>query len=180
MRSAGVVVGQEGRQPSGALGAVVPHPAVGPFAQAGLDESLGLAVGLGPIGPGVGVLDAQGLARCLEGLGAIGAAIVGQQSFDCDAETAVVRHRRLQEVHGRLLFLVGAHLHEANARVVIDGDMGEFPASALDGVTTIAGDPMTGSHDATKLLGVDVQQLTRRLTLVAKRGHNRIECLQAG
>ena len=38
--------------------------------------------------------------------------------------------------------------------------LGGIPSQRLDGVTTIAGDPMAGVHGATKLLGVDVQQLT--------------------
>lgn len=62
MRPAGVVVAQEGRQVGGALGAVVPGSAVGPFAQAGLDESLRLAIGLRVVGLGEAVFDAKSLA----------------------------------------------------------------------------------------------------------------------
>ena len=39
---------------------------VGPFAQRGLDESLGLAVGLGRVGPGAAVFDLPSLAGLSE------------------------------------------------------------------------------------------------------------------
>ena len=62
MGPAGVVVSQDDGQPLCALGAVGPRAPVGPFAKAGLDEPLGLAIGLGSIGFREGVFDVQGLA----------------------------------------------------------------------------------------------------------------------
>ena len=47
----------------------MPEPAVGPFAQASLDEALGLAVGLWRVRTREGVLDAQRLAINTNGLG---------------------------------------------------------------------------------------------------------------
>ena len=41
---------------------------ISPFAQAGLDEALGLAVGLGRIGPGADVLEAKTLAGFAEAM----------------------------------------------------------------------------------------------------------------
>jgi len=53
-------------EPSWQLGSAFFRGVVGlgisPFAQAGLDEALGLAVGLGRIGPGADVLEAKTLA----------------------------------------------------------------------------------------------------------------------
>jgi len=58
--SAGVVVGQAGN----AFLAVCPDASKSPFTQASLDEALGVALGLGPIIAGEGVLDARGLGKC--------------------------------------------------------------------------------------------------------------------
>lgn len=44
MGSAGIVVGDDRWPRGGALGAVLPDAAIGAFAQASLDEALGLAV----------------------------------------------------------------------------------------------------------------------------------------
>ena len=66
MRAAGVVVAQERGQPSSALCAVCPHPPVSPFAQASLDEALGLAVGLRVVWACERVLDTKRLASALK------------------------------------------------------------------------------------------------------------------
>lgn len=51
----------------------MPDLTIGPFAQASLDEALGLAVGLRSVGLGERVLDAQGLAGRGKQPGALGA-----------------------------------------------------------------------------------------------------------
>ncbi len=71
MLSTVVVVVEEHRQSRGSLLAVVPEAPVGPLTQAGLDEALGLAIGLGRVRPCVGVLDAERLAGLVEELGAL-------------------------------------------------------------------------------------------------------------
>lgn len=43
-------------------------PGIGPLAQAGLDEALGLSVGLGSAGSGADVPEVQGLAGFAEGV----------------------------------------------------------------------------------------------------------------
>ena len=63
---------------------------VGPFAQRGLDEALGLAVGLGRVGPGADVLEAEIAAGLAEGLGAIAGAVVGHHARHLDAEAREV------------------------------------------------------------------------------------------
>ena len=67
-----VVMMDPGLEGRGTLAGVLIGEAVGPFSQGRLDEPLGLAVGLGPIGTGEFVFDAQLLARLGEVLGAEG------------------------------------------------------------------------------------------------------------
>jgi hypothetical protein len=51
---------------------------------------------------------------------------------------------------------------------VIDGNEQVLPAGfALGAVATVAGYPMPGPNDPAKLLGVDMHQLARLVTLVA-------------
>ncbi|MET3465620.1 hypothetical protein ABIC42_006388 [Variovorax sp. 1133] len=47
------------------------------------------------------------------------------------------------------------HLHEARARVIVDGHMSELPASASRGISAIACHALAGLRDALELLGVD-------------------------
>jgi hypothetical protein len=107
-------------------------------------------------------------------------AVVGDQALDGHAQGRVVSHGGLQERHGRALALVVVHLHEARSRVIVDGHVSELPACASRGIATIACHTVAGLHDAPELLGVDVQQLAGRLSLVANDGRNGVERLQAG
>ncbi len=59
--------------------------AVGPFTQGGLDEPLGLAVGLGPVGPGEGMFDDVGLADGMDELRVVAHAVVSEDAPDLDA-----------------------------------------------------------------------------------------------
>ena len=61
----------------GALVGMVVCPGIGPFAQRGLDEAFGLAVGFRGIGPCADVLQSETLAGLGEGLGAVAGAVVG-------------------------------------------------------------------------------------------------------
>ena len=58
---------------------------VGPFAQSGLDEAFGFAVGLRRVRTSAAVLEAHVLASVAELVGAITAAVVGQQGAHADA-----------------------------------------------------------------------------------------------
>jgi len=64
MRALAVVVGEEGPEPFGPMCAA--GACIGPLPQAGLNESLGLAVGLRTVGLCKAVLDAQRLAGTSE------------------------------------------------------------------------------------------------------------------
>src|SRR5581483_11841275 len=158
---------------------------VSPFSQAGLDEALGLAIGLGRVGLSADVLEAKRLAGVAEGVGFIAGAVVGHYAGHDDAEAGVVGDRCLQEGDGAFLLLIGQDLAEGDARGVVDADMDELPtrppllaAPLAAGVAlagSIAGDAVTDLVEATELLDVDVDQLAGPLALVA---HDRLRRLQ--
>ena len=97
MRSAGVVVGKESGQPSRPLSTVGIAPDIGPFTQASLYETFGLAVGLRPVRAREGVLDAQRLAGLIKQPGEMRAAVIGQHALDTHAQRGIVGHSRLEE-----------------------------------------------------------------------------------
>ena len=63
-------------------------------------EALGLAVGLGRIGLGADVLEAETLAGRAEGEGLVAGAVVGHDALDLDAEALVVGDSGLEEGDG--------------------------------------------------------------------------------
>jgi hypothetical protein len=88
---------------------------VGPFAQAGLDEALGFAVGLWRVGPGADVFEAKPFAEPAEGEGLIAGAVVGHDALDLDAEALVVGESGLEEGGGAALSLAGHDPGEGDA-----------------------------------------------------------------
>ena len=129
MRSSGVVEVEERRKERGSLNAVVVPANVSPFAQAGLDEALGLAVGLWSIRSREAVLDAECQADLGKQLRSLRRAVVGQQALDPHTEGRVVSNGVLQEGDGRVLAFIDMDLHEADARVIVDGDVSELRSS---------------------------------------------------
>lgn len=88
---------------------------VGPLAQAGLDKSLGFAVGFGRVGLGSDVPETKSLAGPAEGEGFVAGTVVGHDALDLDAETCVVSDGRTEERCRAPLALIGHHLGKSNA-----------------------------------------------------------------
>jgi hypothetical protein len=85
MRAVEVVMLQPGRELLIAFLGVEVMANVGPLAQGGLDEALGLAVGARSVRTSEAVLDAELEAGGAELSGAIAGAVVGEQAADGDA-----------------------------------------------------------------------------------------------
>ena len=66
---------------------------VSPFAQSGLDEALGFAVGAWGIRAGETMAQPQSENSATEGMGAVTVAVIGEQAADANAETSVVGER---------------------------------------------------------------------------------------
>jgi len=85
VRAVEVIVVKEVREEGGAVVAGVIGAGVGPLAGDGLDEALGLAVGLGTVGSCEAVADAELEAGGGEEFGTVGRAAVGEHAADLDA-----------------------------------------------------------------------------------------------
>ena len=75
-------------------------------------------------------MDARGLASVGEQQRSIRRAVVNDQPLDLDIQLFLVRHRRQQEAHRRIITLIGTHLHKAQAGLVVDGHVGVLPVCA--------------------------------------------------
>jgi hypothetical protein len=96
---------------------------IGPFAQGGLDEALGLAVGARRVGSGSLVRQSARLQGAGEELAAVSGAVVSHDALDDDAMGGEPRQRVLEEADGAPLFLVGHQRGVGEAGGVIDGDV---------------------------------------------------------
>ena len=82
MRSAFVVPAQVAGEGTGALAAAGVAARVGPFAEQGLDQAFGLAVGAWPVGAGVAALDPCAAGRFDPGVRVVGLGVVGQHPLE--------------------------------------------------------------------------------------------------
>src|SRR2546427_12816994 len=92
-----VVVPEPAVKGSGALGAVAVDGAIGPAGEQGADESLGLAVGRGPVGTSAQVADAKCAAGQRVSDRKVGRAVIGKQLLDLDAVPTIERTGAAQE-----------------------------------------------------------------------------------
>src|SRR3982751_2741116 len=111
--------------------------AVGPLAQRRLNEALGLAIGLRSIRSPEEMFELQLTARRGKALGMERRAVVGQHPAYGHAKRREMGDARAQKRDRRELALIGLHLREADARVIVDRDEQELPAGAGDRVAWI-------------------------------------------
>jgi hypothetical protein len=123
-----VVAVQPEGQFGGALVGGVVSAGVGPFAQAGLDEALGFAIGSRRVGFDAQMLDSMPVQRLgvLEGPEAD--AIVRHDALDLDAEALKEGQGIEEKAQARRALLVGQDFRVGEARMVVDRQMHVFPA----------------------------------------------------
>src|SRR6185437_5259234 len=141
---------------------------IGPFADGGLDEALGLAVGLWSVVASALGGDAKPATGVAEEVGEEARTVVGDHATDEDAEALEAGRCLVQEVCRGDGFFVRIHGREGDARVIVDGHVEELPARPTGLVAWIAGDAMARLGDARELLDIDVQQVSRRGVFVAQ------------
>ena len=149
---------------------------VGPFAQHGLDEPFGLAVGAGPVGLGADV--GQPAAGGLGGpqLADIRRAVVGHHLLDRDPALGEPGDRPSQEPDRSGRRLVSKHLDVGESAGVVDGDVHGLPAG-LVGVSAGADteNPLAGLGEASQRLHVQMHQLTRMPADIPVRRLDRVQ-----
>lgn len=118
-----VVVVVPGFEAGVALVGVGPVFGIGPLVQRGLDEAFCLAIGLRRVGSGAAVPDVELLAGEPEAVGAVTAAVVGEQGAHADAVGGEEGACLVEEGDGGFGLLVDEQLGKSHARVIVDGDM---------------------------------------------------------
>src|SRR6059058_3660561 len=174
-----VVVPQPAVKGGGALCAGGVDRAVGPAAEHGADEALGLAVGLRAPRPGAQVADAERAAGDRVQGGDVGRAVVSHDALDDDAVALEELQRSPQKADRGRGLLVAQDLGVGQAGGVVDGDVDVVPADdlAIHAALVAAGAPRVALNagdalarpalDAPELFDVDMDQLARPGALVA-------------
>jgi len=154
---------------------------IGPFTQRGLDEALGLAIGLGCIGPGADVLEAEPVAGASKGAGFVARTIVGHDPLDPDAEAGVVGERGFEEGDGAAFALILLDFGKGDAGRIINADVDVLPADATAATlfAAAADDAMADLIEPAEFFNVDVDEFAGVLTLVAAHRLGRFQSLDA-
>src|SRR5690606_33938607 len=103
---------------------------ISPLPEAGLDEALCLAVGARCVWPGSDMAKAGLGEQRLEGVTAIGRAVVAHDPLDADAVRLEEGQGPAEEGAGALLLIVGQKLGVGEPRGVVDSDVQALPADA--------------------------------------------------
>jgi len=111
---------------------------IGPLAQAGLDEALGLAVGPRRVRPGTEMAQREAATGVAPVMAAVRRAVVGHDALDRHTLASEPGDRALQERHRAGLALVRQRLAVGQAGGVVDADMNGLPAGAPPGIAPIA------------------------------------------
>ena len=161
----------------GALVGCVVGCGVGPLAQAGLNEALGLSVGLGRVGFGPQVLDFEPAQGRGVAAGSEARAIVGHDALDLHAEASKEAQGVEQETQTGASLLVRQDFRIGKPGVVVDRQMHIFPAdpSGLALAGALAGDAVADAIELAELFDVDVDDLAGSCALVAADRLGRFE-----
>jgi len=170
-------------KPAGQTGSALPRGSivktVGPFAQCGLDETFGLAVGARGVGASEEMAELELMEAVAKVPAAIAAAIVGHDAADGDAESGVVVEGGAQESQGGVVRLIGQQAGEGDAGVIVDGDVEILPAGSGTAARAQGMVAKLGAVKAAQRLDVEVEQASGLGILVAARRRRGIEGGQA-
>lgn len=170
MGSFDVVVVGPGGESVVALFGVRPVSAVGPLAHGGLNEAFGLAIGLRRVRACATVLKTHLAANLAKAVGAITAAVIGEQSADGDAMASKKVNGFLEKGDGGVGLLIGEDLGESHARVIVDGDMQGFPTRMF--VLSAASAVTAPNHllEAAEALDIEMKQVSGEGMFVTHHG----------
>ena len=175
MRAGVVVVVGPGSKTEVSLLGVGPVSGVGPFAQGGLDEAFGFAVGLRRVRSSAAVFETHLETSLAKLVGAIATAVIGEQGANGDAMASEKVNGFLEKGDGGMGLLIGEDLGEGHARVVVDRDMQSFP-SRMFVLTTAAAVPAPNDLlEAGQALDVEMEKIAGAGMLIA---HDRRQGMQ--
>lgn len=143
---------------------------ISPFAGDGLDEALGLAVGLGSIRSGEEMFEAELPAGGRKEFGAISGTAIGEDALDRDAMSFIEADGLLESVQHAGSFFIGKQTSEGEAGMIVNGHMEGLDAGARVALSPIAGGTHPGVREAAQLLDVEVKELAGMVAFVADDG----------
>src|SRR5271155_6018133 len=135
---------------------------VSPFAQGGLDEALGLAVGARGVGAGKEVPHPAAAAQVGNKVRTVGGAVVSHDASDRDPKGLIVIEGAHKKGSSGFLALVGQNFRIGHARMVVDTNVGDLEASTQAALLVSAGNARAHAVEAAELLGVEVEQVAGR------------------
>src|SRR5207247_2392346 len=147
-----IIMLQPARQHPGAIGGGVVGPRIGPLAQQGLDEALGLAVGAGGVGARALMGEPQGAAGGAKAAGAIARSIVREETAHAPPARADPGEGPPHEAPGGVAVFVGQQLDIGHARPVVHRHMDTLPAGAMALPVPLARGAVAQIRDAPQLL----------------------------
>lgn len=165
-----VVVVKVTRKEGSAVIAGVVRPGIGPLAGDGLDEALGLPIGLRAVGAGEEVAQPKLLTGGGKKFGAISRAAVGEQALDVNAVSGVEVDGLLESGQDAGCFFVREERGKGEAGVIVDGDVETLDAGAWVAHGALAGGADAGACEAAQLLDVEVEEFAGMVAFVAHGG----------
>jgi len=154
-----IVVVEVEREESSAVVRGVVGTGISPLAGEGLDEAFGLAVGLGAIGSGEEMLEAELVAGRGKEFGTIGRAAIGEDALDEDAVSCIEGDGLLEGGQDTGRFFIGKETGKGEAGMIINGDVEGLDAGAGITVGAIAGGADAGLVEAAKLFNIKMKEL---------------------
>ncbi len=128
---------EPGLEMLGAMGGVGVNGRIGPFAQRGLDEAFGFAIGARSVRACEEVAQTTALAGGLELMGAIARAVIAHETLRFNAQGSKVGQSALHERDRTLVVLLRHDLGKGQPRGIVNTDMDIFPTGAAHRVTPV-------------------------------------------
>jgi hypothetical protein len=160
MRAVEIVVMEVEREAGRAVVAGVVGAGISPLAGDGLDEAFGLAIGLGAVGSGEEVFEAQLVAGGGKEFGAISGSAIGEDALDGDVMGLVKSEGLLEGGQDAGSLFIWEEAGKSEAGMVINGDVQAFDAGPGIAVGTVAGGANAGLMKAAKLFNIKVKEFT--------------------
>src|SRR4029453_13258172 len=139
MRAVPVIAMQPFWQIGGSFARMAISSSIGPFAQCGLNEPLGFAIGAWRVKPGEDMPQAPTATDRCKRQRAKHPGVVRHDATYPYAEVRVIARGVIEERRRASLALVGEHLDKPHARTIVNRHEGGFPASASNLMLAIAG-----------------------------------------
>jgi hypothetical protein len=125
------------------------------------------------------VFETQQLASVAELVGAITAAVVGEQGAHADAVASEEVQGIAQEGDGGVGLLIGQDLSEGQAGVVVDGDVQSFPSGMFVLAATASVSALRDLLEAGHALDVEMEQIAGSGMFVAHDGRGGMQIAPA-